>query len=117
MITTAPKIDTTRGACGNIRQSNGLLARAVSFIKSRKALKFALNMAVLALLAFMALGCAEKIEYKEVLIPQKCEVSAKIRPIYKGEVVEDLRQTLVYTELLEQDLQICRGENNETGAK
>ncbi len=86
-------------------------------IKSRKAWQIALNLVILGLLAFMAFGCAAKTEYKEVLIPQKCEVTKKIRPIYKGEVVEDLRQTLVYTELLEADLQICRGENNETKGK
>ena len=100
----------------NIRQ--GSCGGCLRLIKRLAFWRMLWQFPILALLALVAFGCASpKTQIKEVLIPQKCEVSAKIRPIYKGEVVEDLRQTLVYIELLEQDLQICRGENNETRAK
>ena len=61
----------------------------------------------LTLIAFC--GCAEKVAYKEVFVPQKCSVLQKPRPAKTGELLKDFDTILIYTELLEQDLNICRG--------
>ena len=84
-------------------------------LKNRRFYLVALHAVILATLALFALtGCAEKCELKEVLVPVKCPVSPKTRPIFTRDIVADLRQTLIYTELLEADLKVCLGENNAT---
>ena len=65
------------------------------------------------LMALVLSGCATKVRYKEVLVPQKCEVSTKTRPLYTKNVVRDFKNVLIYTELLEQDIKICKGGKNE----
>ena len=93
----------------NIRQ--GSCGGCLRFIKRLAFWRMLWQFAILALLALVAFGCASpKTQIKEVLIPQKCEVSKKYRPAKSGEVVQDLQNALVYTELLEADLRICRGE-------
>lgn len=74
-----------------------------------------LQITFLTLLAlFVFTACAGKCELKEVFVPVKCEVTPKIRPLFTNELVEDLRQTLIYTELLETDLRLCLGEKGDT---
>lgn len=70
-----------------------------------------LNALILSAIAlFVLTACAGKCELKEVLVPTKCPVSPKPRPIFTGDVVSDLKQTLIYTELLEADLKVCLGD-------
>ncbi len=91
----------------NIKQGVGYSG----YLRAIKACRVALQVVILAALALIALsGCASKTQIKEVLVPQKCEVSPKFRPAKSGEAVKDLQNALVYTELLEADLRVCRGE-------
>lgn len=53
-------------------------------------------------------GCAT--QYKEVKIPVKCEIPARVKPAQKGNEVDQLKAILIYTEGLERDLKFCRGE-------
>lgn len=62
------------------------------------------------IIAIVLSACAEKIVYKEVLVPQICPVSEKTRPIYSKDIQKDLSNVLIYTELLEADLKVCRGQ-------
>ena len=97
----------------NIKQGV-LFAGFLRLMKSRKFWHAALQVAFLLTLALIAfVGCSQKGVINEVYIPQKCEVSKKPRPLYTGILVQDLKQTLIYTELLEQDLALCRGEKKD----
>lgn len=58
-------------------------------------------------ISLVFVGCGVK--YKEVLVPVKCSVSDKTRPLYTKNVVKDFKNILIYTELLEADLKICKG--------
>lgn len=53
-------------------------------------------------------GCAT--QYKEVKIPIKCDIPARVKPEQKGSEVEQLKAILIYAEGLERDLKFCRGE-------
>ncbi|WP_104748583.1 hypothetical protein [Helicobacter cetorum] len=52
-------------------------------------------------------GCAKKIIYSQVKVPIKCDVSMPERPLKSLDSLEYLKQLLVYTEILEQDLKFC----------
>lgn len=93
----------------NIRQDNcGGCLRLIKKLSFWRALW---QITILTVLALVAFGCASpKTQIKEVLVPQKCEVTRKYRPQKSGEAVQDLQNALVYTELLEADLRVCRGE-------
>lgn len=64
--------------------------------------------AVLLLMIFLLSGCSGG--YKEVLIPTKCEIPKRDKPIQKGSELEQLKSVLIYTEGLERDLNFCRSE-------
>lgn len=92
-----------------------LLNECVGFkgiLKAPKTYRIALQVLILAALILVGLsGCAAKIEYKEVLVPQKCEVTKKYRPAQTGDILGDFKGVLVYTEMLESDLAVCLGES------
>lgn len=69
---------------------------------------------ILALLAFV--GCADpEIQYVEKMVPVKCEIEMPQEPQYSGDIMQDLPNILIYTEVLESDLQFCiTGESNKT---
>ena len=97
----------------NIKQGEKY-AGFLRLMKSRKFWQATLQLFFLAMLAgFVLVGCASKSCLEEVYLPQKCAVSKKPRPLYTGLVVQDLKQALIYTELLEQDLALCRGEKKD----
>lgn len=57
------------------------------------------------------LGCAsEVVQYKEVYLPQKCEVVKRERPKREGSLSFQVASIFAYVEVLEQDLKLCRGE-------
>lgn len=94
----------------NIKQGVGY-GGCLRLMKRLKLCRIFFQMLILAALVLIAFsGCSEKIAYKEVYLPQKCELTPKARPLKTDKVTQDLKQALVYTELLEQDLAICRGE-------
>lgn len=57
---------------------------------------------ILTLLALS--GC---VAYKEVSIPTSCEVPIRERPIRSGNVIDDFKAILIYSEGIEQDLKFC----------
>lgn len=110
MIQTRANNPYTASNRRNIKQGE-LNAGFARLIKSRKFWSVCLQVAFLLTLALIAfVGCSQKGIINEVYIPQKCEVTKKVRPLKTGQLVQDFKQTLIYTELLEQDLAVCRGE-------
>ncbi|WP_253248333.1 hypothetical protein [Helicobacter sp. 12S02634-8] len=53
-------------------------------------------------------ACARHYEY--VYIPTKCDIKPRQAPMQSGDILQDLKAVLVYTELLKSDLDFCRGE-------
>lgn len=102
--------------CGYRHEKKGKrFALITKALKGRLFWIKALQITFLTLLAlFVFTACAGKCELKEIFVPVKCEVTPKIRPLFTNELVEDLRQTLIYTELLEADLRLCLGEKGDT---
>lgn len=70
---------------------------------------------IFSLLLFIFSGCSTKPEIviQEVYIPVKCKVSLKDRP--KTDKIDSnyLKEVLKYTEMLENDLKFCIGEDNK----
>lgn len=65
---------------------------------------------VLLILMLFMKGCAEpRIVYKEVKVPIKCDVKERSKPVKNGNVLEFLKEVLIYAEGLEKDLDYCRG--------
>lgn len=64
---------------------------------------------LLLLSALLLSGCA-RIEYVEVLVPQKCSVAKRERPSKSGKVSVDVKAIFAYTQALERDLKMCRGD-------
>lgn len=98
----------------NLYQTRQKSAFNFKFLKQRRFWQRFLSLIFLAALLLIALsGCGEKVVFKEVLVPQKCSVSVKNRPLYTQDILNDTRNLLIYTELLECDLKACRGESCE----
>lgn len=70
---------------------------------------------ITSLFLFLSLGCSNKTQviYKEVKIPIKCNVDKISKPAYSDNLIQDLKNLAVYTELLEKDLNFCIGDNND----
>ncbi len=52
-------------------------------------------------------ACAKKVIYREVKVPIKCDIEMPTRPSEHLEALEYLRELLIYTETLENDLKFC----------
>lgn len=62
-------------------------------------------------LALFLCACAPKhIVYKEVKVPIKCDIPKREKPPKHSNITLYLKEILIYTELLESDLNFCRGE-------
>ncbi len=73
-------------------------------------LKF-LHIYLIAFLAFVFNACASnEIIFKEVKVPIKCDIPKRERPPKDKNINKYFNNILVYTELLENDLAFCRGE-------
>lgn len=71
--------------------------------------KFAnLSAALIIALAFSACSVEPKIEYREKLVPVKCNIQKTKLPAYTGVLEQDIPNILVYTEILEKDIEFCR---------
>lgn len=96
----------------NLYQERQKSAFNFKFLKQRRFWQSFVSFIFFATLLLIALsGCSEKVVFKEVLVPQKCSVSVKNRPLYTQDILNDTRNLLIYTELLECDLKACRGES------
>lgn len=47
---------------------------------------------------------------QKVYIPTYCDVQKREKPQKRGDLLEDIKAILIYSELLEQDLEFCRGK-------
>ena len=69
------------------------------------------NLSCLYILIYMFIGCAQRVIYKDVYIPTKCDISIPQSPILSGDLVSDFVKALEHSELLERDLEFCvKGE-------
>lgn len=69
-----------------------------------------LKFAILSLpVIIMLTGCSlePRIEYKEKLVPVKCKIQKTQVPAYTGDLNIDIPNILVYTEVLEKDIEFC----------
>lgn len=70
---------------------------------------------LVAILCFLMLillsGCSQRVIYKDVLVPTKCDVEMPKRPILSGDVLLDIKEALKHSEILESNLRFCiKGE-------
>lgn len=71
-----------------------------------RAILLVLTVIVLVIVMF---GCAKPVVvYKEVNVPVRCDVPERHKPKKSNNLVEYLRDVLIYSEGLEQDLDYCR---------
>lgn len=69
---------------------------------------------ILLCVAFTGLNCAPrivtKVEYRDVLVPVRCNVTTPPRPKYEGDPVMGTISILEYVEKLETLLKVCTEE-------
>lgn len=67
---------------------------------------------MLAFALILLTGCAEVTKREAVYIPTKCKTNPIPKPIPSKEssISEEVAEILQYTEMLEKDLEFCRGE-------
>ncbi|TLD97675.1 hypothetical protein LS71_002740 [Helicobacter jaachi] len=65
---------------------------------------------ILCILSLALSGCSRSVVYKEVYLPTNCDVKARVKPVNKGSSALFLKEILIYTQGLEQDLAYCKGE-------
>ncbi|WQV84987.1 hypothetical protein KVK67_00955 [Helicobacter pylori] len=56
-------------------------------------------------------ACAKKVVYREVKVPIKCDIEMPTRPSAHLEALDYLKELLIYTETLENDLKFCSKNN------
>lgn len=56
---------------------------------------------------YMFIGCAQRVIYKDVYIPTKCNISIPQSPTLSGDLVSDFAKALQHSEILEKDLEFC----------
>lgn len=61
-------------------------------------------------LPFLLSSCATTLTTQEVFIPTKCAITPPPKPIYTGDVQKDLKNILIYDEMIQRDLSFCIGE-------
>lgn len=78
-------------------------------------MKLNFNITIISFLMLFIYGCASKPDMivQEVYIPVKCKVKLKERPKTSNIDSNYLKEVLKYTELLEEDLKFCIGEENK----
>lgn len=59
------------------------------------------------LIAFMFNSCAQQVVYKEVKVPITCNVEIPKKPAYTDDFLNDLKEFLIYSEILEKTLYFC----------
>lgn len=80
-------------------------------IDKAKALKSLSTLLILTLFIYFMKGCAEpKVVYKEVKVPIQCDVKPRKKPLKNANVIEYLKEVLIYAEGLEKDLNYCKGK-------
>lgn len=67
--------------------------------------------AIVVAISLLFCGCA--VQYKEVYKAIRCDIDMPEKPKKNNDRVEMLREVLIYSNLLEERLKACRGEQNE----
>lgn len=82
-------------------------------------MKFFLKILIFCVCLPLFLSACASVSYpKEVLIPTKCDIPARARPIFDNSaIVDSVKNLLIYTETLESDLAFCRGEKTQEKAQ
>lgn len=62
-----------------------------------------------SVLAGVLAGCATK-EYVEIAVPIRCDIELPPRPNQGKNNYDTIRDILIYTELLEKAIRVCKGE-------
>lgn len=62
-----------------------------------------------SVLAGVLAGCATK-EYVEIAVPIRCDIETPSRPNQGENSYNTIKEILIYTELLEKALKVCKGE-------
>lgn len=79
-------------------------------IHKAKALKSFSTLLIFTLFIYFMKGCAEpKVVFKEVKVPVACDVKERKKPLKNANMLEYLKEVLVYAEGLEKDLAYCKG--------
>ncbi|WP_104761449.1 hypothetical protein [Helicobacter cetorum] len=65
------------------------------------------KLVIMGCLLVLVSGCAKKIVYQKVKVPTKCDVELPTRPLESLNHLDYLKELLIYTELLENDLKFC----------
>lgn len=77
-------------------------------------MKYLLSIFIIILHIFYAYGCSQKVIYKEVKVPIKCDITMPQKPkLTQDNFLEDLSKVLIYTETLEKDLLFCIGNKSQ----
>ncbi|PAF50857.1 hypothetical protein [Helicobacter sp. 13S00477-4] len=63
-------------------------------------------MCILILSSICFSGC---VRVKEVFIPTACQIPKRENPIKTGDLAQDVKNILIYSEGIAKDLEFCRG--------
>lgn len=67
-----------------------------------------MKLAIATALAFMFIGCATEVQVPEkVYVPTRCQIEMPTPPTNTGDPVTNTTNLLIYTELLETNLEFC----------
>lgn len=66
------------------------------------------------IIAMSLLFCGCAVQYKEVYKAIRCDVDMPEKPKNNDNRIDMLREVLIYSNLLEERLKACRGEENES---
>ncbi|RDU51259.1 hypothetical protein CQA49_09805 [Helicobacter sp. MIT 00-7814] len=66
-----------------------------------------IQLAPLFLIPFFISGCFTRIVKEPVYIPTKCEISMPLRPNFHSNTAQNVKDLLIYTQELENDLRFC----------
>ena len=62
---------------------------------------------VLMIAPLVFCACSTRTITQEVVIPTKCTITPTPKPAYTGDLQKDLRNILVYDEMIQRDLEFC----------
>ena len=65
---------------------------------------------IIVTMLFLCSGCYAQVRYKDVYVPVKCDVKIRKKPTNNGDLVQYMKELLIYVEGIERDLAYCRGD-------
>ncbi|TLD80183.1 hypothetical protein LS68_008165 [Helicobacter sp. MIT 05-5293] len=64
---------------------------------------------ILIIFPLLFCACSTRTITQEVLIPTICTITPPPKPTYTGDVQKDLKNILIYDEMIQRDLHFCTG--------